>query len=99
MAYLCLIASALFITVPACGLADDGGISFGGSPHLLRGHNSVSMTSEKVSIAVHKNLIKVDCSFVFHNGGPTCVVRMGFPDQGLGAAEPYQGEAVPSGKA
>lgn len=77
--------------------ADDGGISFGGSPHLLKGHPSVSMQSEVVNIDVHKDIIQVDCKFVFHNSGNASTVRMGFPDQGLGAEEPYQGEPVPKG--
>jgi hypothetical protein len=77
--------------------ADDGGISFGGSPHLLNGHPSVAMVREAVHIDVHKEVITVDCNFVFHNSGPVCTVRMGFPDEGLGAAEPYQGDPVPTG--
>ena len=77
--------------------ADDGGISFGGSPHLLNGHKSVSMRAENIRIDVHDQIINVDCKFVFHNDGPTCTVRMGFPDEGLGAAEPYQGFPVPTG--
>ncbi len=77
--------------------ADDGGISFGGSPHLLKSHATVSMKSEVIKIDVHDKKIAVDCYFVFHNDGPACTVRMGFPDQGLGAAEPYQGEEVPKG--
>lgn len=77
--------------------ADDGGISFGGSPHLLKGHSSVTMESEVVSIDIHDKVIKVDCLFLFHNHGPKCIVRMGFPDEGLGASEPYQGFPVPKG--
>ncbi len=76
-------------------MADDGGISFGGSPKLLKGHASVAMKSEIVRMLIGENDIKVDCNFVFHNNGPTCKVRMGFPDQGSGAAEPYQGEELP----
>jgi len=76
-------------------LADDGGISFGGSPHLLSGHASVAMQSEVVHIDVADKTIKVDCDFVFHNSGPAATVRMGFPDDGLGAAEPYQGDPLP----
>jgi hypothetical protein len=76
--------------------ADDGGISFGGSPHLLKGHATVSMKDEVVKMDVHDKQIKVDCKFLFHNSGPTCTVRVGFPDQGTGAAEPYQGDPVPT---
>jgi hypothetical protein len=86
------------ILISACGAgarADDGGISFGGSPHLLTGHASVSMQSEVVRIDIHKEIINVDCKFVFHNSGPASTVRMGFPDEGQGAEEPYQGFPVP----
>ncbi len=90
----------MFITAaanPSPSSADDGGISFGGSPHLLKGHKSVSMRTEQIRIDVHEKIINVDCKFVFHNDGPACTVRMGFPDEGLGAAEPYQGFPVPTG--
>lgn len=90
-ALLALLCNLLFVSGVG---ADDGGISFGGSPHLLNGHRSVSMKSELVNIDIHKEIIKVDCKFVFHNSGPTCTVRMGFPDQGLGSEEPYQGEPL-----
>jgi len=95
------LARLLAVASIICGApganADDGGISFGGSPHLLDAHSSVSMQSEVVQVNIQKDLIKVDCKFVFHNGGPKSTVRMGFPDQGLGAAEPYQGDPVPTG--
>jgi hypothetical protein len=86
-----------FLTQPIASQADDGGISFGGSPRLLKSHKSVSMQSEVVNIDVHDKLIYVDCLFVFHNQGPACTVRMGFPDHGQGAEEPYQGDPVPTG--
>ncbi|PWT99925.1 MAG: hypothetical protein C5B53_04750 [Candidatus Melainabacteria bacterium] len=93
-----LLIALLCLFNPGAGVrADDGGISFGGSPHLLKGHSSVTMESEVVSIDVHDKVIKVDCRFLFHNHGPKCIVRMGFPDQGLGASEPYQGFPVPKG--
>ena len=76
-------------------LADDGGISFGGNPHLLKGHATVAMQSEIVKMDVGEKSIKVDCKFVFHNNGPACTVRVGFPDEGQGNAEPYQGDPVP----
>lgn len=75
--------------------ADDGGISFGGSPHLLKGHASVAMKDEVVTMSVSEKVVKVDCTFVFHNSGPACTVRVGFPDEGQGSAEPYQGDPVP----
>jgi hypothetical protein len=97
-AFFGLLAGAIVSSLcPGKALADDGGISFGGSPHLLKSHASVSMQSEVVTIDVHEDVINVDCQFVFHNQGPACTVRMGFPDQGLGAAEPYQGDPVPTG--
>jgi hypothetical protein len=92
------IALATFVALLAItqsAPADDGGISFGGAPHLLKGHASVAMASEVVKMDIGDELIKVDCQFVFHNSGPACTVRVGFPDQGLGAEEPYQGEPVP----
>src|SRR5258706_13316834 len=53
------------------------------------------MQSELVQMELHEKVIKVDCKFVFHNSGPACTVRMGFPDQGVGAMEPYQGDPLP----
>jgi hypothetical protein len=88
---------ALFALVSLPARADDGGISFGGSPHLMKGHATVAMKDEVVKMDVQEKVIKVDCKFLFHNSGPACTVRMGFPDQGLGAAEPYQGDPVPTG--
>lgn len=85
---------ALLLVAPMVR-ADDGGISFGGSPHLLNGHATVAMKDEVVKMDVGKDVIKVDCKFVFHNDGPACTVRVGFPDEGQGSAEPYQGEPVP----
>jgi hypothetical protein len=92
-----LIAVTFFLILPFTAEADDGGISFGGSPHLLKSHKSVSMLREVVKIDIHDKLISVDCLFVFHNQGPACTVRMGFPDHGEGAQEPYQGDPVPTG--
>ncbi|HEY9677383.1 MAG TPA: DUF4424 family protein [Drouetiella sp.] len=92
------IAFALLGTISSAqfAFADDGGISFGGSPHLLSGHPSVSMQSEVVRMDIHDELIKVDCHFVFHNSSNApATVRVGFPDEGLGAEEPYQGEPLP----
>lgn len=58
---------------------------------MLNGHASVAMKSEKVVMHIKKDKIRVDCMFKFHNSGPTSVVRVGFPDRGEGAQEPYQG--------
>ncbi len=88
---------ALFIGILALGglcalsphaSANDGGISMGGTPRLLSGHPSVSMTSEVINIVVDKDGYTVDCRFVFTNTGPACAVRMGFPDEGSGANDP-----------
>jgi hypothetical protein len=55
------------------------------------------MKSEVVRMDIHQQLIKVDCNFVFHNSSKAAAtVRMGFPDQGMGAAEPYQGDPLPT---
>lgn len=68
--------------------ANDGGIAFGGSPGLLKGHPSVTMTQEVIRVDVDKDHITVDCRFTFTNHGPACTVRMGFPDRGVGASDP-----------
>ncbi len=68
--------------------ANDGGIAYGGSPRLLTGHPSVSMTSEVIRLSVEDEMVKVDCQFVFTNHGAACKVRMGFPDEGFGADDP-----------
>lgn len=68
--------------------ANDGGLAMGGSPRLLDGHPSVTMTSEIINISVAQETMTVDCRFVFTNDGPACTVRMGFPDEGEGANDP-----------
>jgi hypothetical protein len=97
MSAISLLFAALLVFVAPAAVADDGGISFGGSPHLLKGHATVAMKDEVVKMDIQEKVIKVDCKFLFHNSGPACTVRMGFPDEGLGAAEPYQGDPVPTG--
>jgi len=74
--------------VPA--LANDSEIAFGGSPRLVTGKSTVSMQSENVKISIGDESVKVECRFVFKNYGPACTVRMGFPDQGEGAANPEE---------
>ncbi|BDI28662.1 hypothetical protein CCAX7_007130 [Capsulimonas corticalis] len=64
--------------------ADDGGITFGGSPRLLSGHKTIAMDSEVVTMDVRDQTVTVHCRFVFKNHGPACTVRMGFPDQARG---------------
>lgn len=93
------MSGLLLAAIASASRADDGGISFGGSPHLLKGHASVAMKNEVVTLDIGKEKIKVDCRFLFHNSGPDCTVRVGFPDRGEGSMEPYQGEDVrPKGK-
>lgn len=70
--------------------ANDGGISYGGSPRLLEGHPSVSMQSEVIRMTVGPDKATVDCRFVFRNSGAACRVRMGFPDQARGADNPEE---------
>jgi hypothetical protein len=81
-----LIAASLALWSGAS--ANDGGIAFGGSPGLLKGHPTVSMQSELISITVGEQNVMADCRFVFQNDGPACTVRMGFPDQGEGSEDP-----------
>jgi hypothetical protein len=86
---LCLLCSILtFCGAARQARANDGGISFGGSPRLLTGHPSVSMQSEIVRMRIGEEKVTVDCTFIFQNQGPACTVRMGFPDQGQGADDP-----------
>ena len=85
LVFLGLFFFVLTLVSPLTARADDGGISFGGLPHLLSGHPSVAMQSEVVRMTIGKENVKVDCQFVFHNSGPACTVRMGFPDQARGS--------------
>ena len=79
----------LMLVVGAAG-ANDGGISYGGSPRLLEGHPSVSMQSELIHMTVGQDTATVDCRFVFQNSAAACRVRMGFPDQARGADDPEE---------
>ncbi len=85
-----VVAAAVvsFGAVASLAHANDGGISFGGSPKLLGGHSSVCMESELIQMNVGEKVVAVDCKFIFVNKGPTVKVRMGFPDQGVGADDP-----------
>ena len=73
--------------------ANDGGISWGGSPSLLKSHPSISMESEVVNITVGPENVLVDCRFVFRNAGAATTVRMGFPDDGEGESGFYSGDS------
>ena len=75
------------LALSSIALADDGAMSFGGSPRLLTTHPSVRMARERVVVTVKPQGYHVDALFVFKNDGPGCKVRMGFPDQGVGADE------------
>lgn len=72
--------------------ANDGRLASGGSPELLKGHPSVTMTSEFITITVNDDGVDVNCNFVFTNHGPACTVRMGFPDRGVGSLDPDEDE-------
>lgn len=78
---------------------NDGGISFGGSPQLLRGHPTVRMAKELIRMRIDENQVRVDCTFWMENRGKACDVRMGFPDEAYGADDPEEeGDAkVPPG--
>jgi hypothetical protein len=86
-----LIGVGVSVSLSAA-LANDGGIALGGSPGLLKDHPSVRMTSEVIRITVERDTLTADCRFVFTNHGPACTVRMGFPDQGIGASDPDKEE-------
>jgi len=81
-----ILAGLLALSVRAS--ANEGSLRMGGSPGLLTGHPTVTMTSELVKMTVGKENVAVDCRFVFTNHGPACTVRMGFPDQGEGYYDP-----------
>ena len=91
MKFRSLMVATAFIAVvvsPSAAWANDSALMWGGSPRPLNGHQSVSMKSEMIRIEVGEQDTRVDCRFVFENHGPTCRVRMGFPDQGRGAGDP-----------
>lgn len=82
--------SALLLLLGTVAMANDGGISLGGSPGLVNGHPSVRMEKEVIRMTVGEQSVTVDCRFTFTNHGPATTVRMGFPDYGLGANDPYE---------
>lgn len=82
----------------AIGLADDAAMSFGGSPKILRGHPSVTMLYERVTIHVGRTSTTYDCTFKFKNTGPATSVRIGFPDRGFGANETADSEEIGQAK-
>ena len=77
-----LIAPFLAASCALPTRANDGALTFGGSPQLLKGHPTVAMESEVIRITVGEETVRADCSFVFKNSGPACTVRLGFPDEG-----------------
>lgn len=60
---------------------DDGYVSLGGAPKLMKGHPTVRMADEFVRIDVQSKTIVVDVTFTFVNDGAATTVMMGFPDQ------------------
>src|SRR4028118_808793 len=92
MAYLRPVAFGFFSALALGALANDAGISFGGSPRLLKGHPSVAMASEVIVMTIDEEKVTVDCNFVFKNNGKATQVRMGFPDEGQGEDDPDEGE-------
>jgi hypothetical protein len=83
-------------------VANEGDLQMGGSPKLLQGHRTVTMTSEVITMTImdgnkdrpnyYRDRVTTDCRFVFTNSGPACTVLMGFPDQGERTADPDEGE-------
>lgn len=69
-----------FVALAAFASADDGFISFGGSPRLLSAHPQIEMSREDVAIVVKGGKARVRAKFIFKNHGAATKVRMGFPD-------------------
>jgi hypothetical protein len=89
------IASVLLLAAATFTVgANDGGIEWGGSPKLLKGHPSVQMVSEHIKIEVQQQQIVVVADFVFKNHGKATTVRMGFPDFGEGASDVEEGSGT-----
>lgn len=76
-----IVVMALIVTA----VADDSALSWSGAPQMLHGNTTVRMVSEKVVIHAGHEGAKADCTFVFHNDGPACDIRIGFPDRATGA--------------
>jgi len=91
IANVLLLATGSIFTLAS---ADDGALTFGGNPSLLKGHPTIRMESEKIVVTVGEKWADVDCRFVFKNHGPACKVRMGFPDYGEGADDTAYNEKV-----
>lgn len=70
-----------FLALSVAAHADDGFLTYGGSPRLLSNHPSIRMARERVVIDVRPEGYHVEATFVFRNDGPACNVRMGFPDR------------------
>jgi hypothetical protein len=82
------IVASLALVGPNVARANDAALAYGGTPRPLTAHPTVSMQSEYIKLTVGEVDTMVDCRFIFVNHGPACTVRMGFPDQGRGAADP-----------
>lgn len=76
----CLLCAAILSTAGPAH-ADAGWISIGGDVQPLSENPTVVMKSEVVDVVVGREVVRVDCRYVFANEGPACRVRMGFPDE------------------
>ena len=74
------LTAALLMVGPQIVQANDGALSYGGTPRLMNGEGTVSMQSEVILMDIGLKEVKVDCRFVFKNHGSARTVRMGFPD-------------------
>ncbi len=84
------LVSGLTLALSSFALANDAGLTYGGSPSLLKGHKTIQMVSEIIRVDVWKDHEIVDCQFVFKNHGKATKARMGFPDRSSGAGNPEE---------
>lgn len=84
------IAPLIVLLVTSLAHANDGALTLGGSPKLMKGHPTVRMQSEVIQVWTDGEKVKVECDFVFVNDGAACTVKMGFPDVGYGDGDPYE---------
>ncbi len=69
---------------------NDAALAKGGSPRLMHGQSSVRMVSERILVQVGAEKTTATCRFTFQNDGPVATIKMGFPDDGFGAADPEE---------
>ncbi len=89
-----IIVLSCFAVVMASGIANDGGLTSGGSPRLLNSHPTIRMESEVIKIKILNGIVTTDCQFTFVNDGKACDVTMGFPDKGFGEQDPRWGDEM-----